>query len=52
MVEQYYVSVNPGLSYWYIGLERPGPVGSNFYGLDGTNMGNGIPSNANPYVHW
>lgn len=52
MVEAYYSSVSSGNSYYYIGLERPGPVGSNWYLSDGTPVGNGIPSNSNPYAHW
>jgi hypothetical protein len=52
MVEQYYLSVSSGSTNYYIGLERPGAVGSNWYLLDGTSVGNGVPSNANPYAHW
>jgi hypothetical protein len=52
MIETYYKSVNPSFTFYYIGLDRPGGPGSNWYLLDGTNVGNGVPSNANPYAHW
>jgi hypothetical protein len=52
MVESYYASVSSGNAFYYIGLERPGPVGSNWYFLDGTYVGNGVPSNSDPYAHW
>jgi hypothetical protein len=48
-VEGYYLSVASGSTYYYIGLEKAGNV---WYMYDGTSVGNGVPSNSNPYAHW
>jgi hypothetical protein len=40
---------NNGYIYW-LGIEAAGD--NNFYGLDGINLGKGLPSQTNPYAHW
>lgn len=52
MVESYFSSALASFINYYIGLERPGPVGSPWYLSDGTPVGNGLPSNSDPYAHW
>ena len=38
-------------AYWYwLGIEAAGD--NNFYGLDGTLFGKGLPSLTSPYAHW
>lgn len=49
MVDKYYASQSSGSSYYWIGLERSGRT---WYWPDGTSVGNGQPSNVNPYAHW
>ncbi len=38
-------------AYWYwLGIEAAGD--NNFYGLDGSLFGKGLPSQTSPYAHW
>lgn len=40
-----------GFNSWYwLGIEAAG--NHTFYGVDGTYIGKGLPSNTSPYAHW
>jgi hypothetical protein len=39
-----------GSAVYWLGVEAAGNY--TFYGVDGTYIGKGLPSNTNPYAHW
>jgi hypothetical protein len=41
--------INTTVTLYWMGIQQ---IGRTWFMLDGTVVGNGEPSNANPYAHW